>query len=243
MTNNVSFYLNQKLVQANESETIWDVAKKEDIDIPHLCHSDKIGYKADGNCRACVVEVKGEKSLVASCIRKPTQGIKVFTNNEKVKKSQNLVLELLLTDQPNSNTSRSKNNHFWKTLKKRNIKKSRFSQKKISSIPKIDNSHSAMTVDLNACIQCGLCIRACRDVQVNDVLGMSGRGNTSYPVFDLDKLMGDSSCVGCGECVQACPTGAIIESALLDENNNQTIYLIIKSKAYAHIVALGVRLL
>ena len=224
MTNNVSFYLNQKLVQASESETIWDVAKKEDIDIPHLCHSDKIGYKADGNCRACVVEVKGEKSLVASCIRKPTQGIKVFTNNEKVKKSQNLVLELLLTDQPNSNTSRSKNNHFWKTLKKRNIKKSRFSQKIISSIPKIDNSHSAMTVDLNACIQCGLCIRACRDVQVNDVLGMSGRGNTSYPVFDLDKLMGDSSCVGCGECVQACPTGAIIESALLDENNNQTIY-------------------
>src|SRR6056300_1146704 len=224
MTSNISFYLNDKLVEAIEGETIWDVAKREEVYVPHLCHSDKMGYKADGNCRACVVEIKGEKTLVASCIRKPTKGIEVLTNNKKVKKSQNLVLELLLADQPDSNIYRSRDNHFWKTLNLRNIKKSRFSQKPQNLTPKIDVSHPAMTVDLNACIQCGLCIRACRDVQVNDVLGMSGRGNNSYPVFDINKLMGDSTCVGCGECVQACPTGALIESALLDENNNQTIY-------------------
>ena len=81
-----------------------------------------------------------------------------------------------------------------------------------------------MTVSLDACIQCGLCIRACRDVQVNDVLGMSGRGADSYPVFDMNNPMGDSSCVGCGECVQACPTGALIETSLLDKNNDQTIF-------------------
>ena len=224
MTNKISFYLDDKLVEANQSETIWDIAKREDIYVPHLCHNDKIGYKADGNCRACVVEIEGEKSLAASCIRKPTQGIKVSTNNKKVIKSQNLVLELLLTDQPNSRVNRSENNQFRKTLKKRNIKESRFSCKDVSLIPKVDNSHPAMTVDLNACIQCGLCVRACRDVQVNDVLGMSGRGNNSYPIFDTDKLMGESSCVGCGECVQACPTGALIETTLLDENNNQTIH-------------------
>ena len=86
------------------------------------------------------------------------------------------------------------------------------------------NSHPAMTVALDACIQCGLCIRACRDVQVNDVLGMSGRGTNSYPVFDFDDLMGSSSCVGCGECVQACPTGALMETALLDNNNVQTVF-------------------
>ena len=224
MTSNISFYLNDKLVEAIEGETIWDVAKREEVYVPHLCHSDKMGYKADGNCRACVVEIKGEKTLVASCIRKPTQGIEVLTNNKKVKKSQNLVLELLLADQPDSNIYRSRNNHFWKTLNLRNIKKSRFSQKPQNLTPKIDVSHPAMTVDLNACIQCGLCIRACRDVQVNDVLGMSGRGNNSYPVFDINKLMGESSCVGCGECVQACPTGALIESSLLDDNYNQTIF-------------------
>ncbi|MDA0917333.1 MAG: formate dehydrogenase subunit alpha [Proteobacteria bacterium] len=224
MTSNISFYLNDKLVEAIEGETIWDVAKREEVYVPHLCHSDKMGYKADGNCRACVVEIKGEKTLVASCIRKPTQGIEVLTNNKKVKKSQNLVLELLLADQPDSNIYRSRDNHFWKTLNVRNIKKSRFSQKPQNLTPKIDVSHPAMTVDLNACIQCGLCIRACRDVQVNDVLGMSGRGNNSYPVFDINKLMGESSCVGCGECVQACPTGALIESSLLDDNYNQTIF-------------------
>ena len=81
-----------------------------------------------------------------------------------------------------------------------------------------------MTVALDACIQCGLCIRACRDVQVNDVLGMAGRGANSYPVFDFDDLMGSSSCVGCGECVQACPTGALMETALLDDNNVQTVF-------------------
>jgi formate dehydrogenase major subunit len=224
MISNISFYLNDKLVEAIEGETIWDVAKREEVYVPHLCHSDKMGYKADGNCRACVVEIKGEKTLVASCIRKPTQGIEVLTNNKKVKKSQNLVLELLLADQPDSNIYRSRDNHFWKTLNLRNIKKSRFSQKPKNLTPKIDVSHPAMTVDLNACIQCGLCIRACRDVQVNDVLGMSGRGNNSYPVFDINKLMGESSCVGCGECVQACPTGALIESSLLDDNYNQTIF-------------------
>ena len=224
MTSNISFYLNDKLVEAIEGETIWDVAKREEVYVPHLCHSDKMGYKADGNCRACVVEIKGEKTLVASCIRKPTQGIEVLTNNKKVKKSQNLVLELLLADQPDSNIYRSRDNHFWKTLNLRNIKKSRFSQKPQNLTPKIDVSHPAMTVDLNACIQCGLCVRACRDVQVNDVLGMSGRGNNSYPVFDINKLMGESSCVGCGECVQACPTGALIESSLLDDNYNQTIF-------------------
>ena len=224
MTSNISFYLNDKLVEAIEGETIWDVAKREEVYVPHLCHSDKMGYKADGNCRACVVEIKGEKTLVASCIRKPTQGIEVLTNNKKVKKSQNLVLELLLADQPDSNIYRSRDNHFWKTLNLRNIKKSRFSQKPQNLTPKIDVSHPAMTVDLNACIQCGLCIRACRDVQVNDVLGMSGRGNNSYPVFDINKLMGESSCVGCGECIQACPTGALIESSLLDDNYNQTIF-------------------
>ena len=81
-----------------------------------------------------------------------------------------------------------------------------------------------MTVSLDACIQCGLCVRACRDVQVNDVLGMSGRGAESYPVFDMNNPMGESSCVGCGECVQACPTGALIETSLLDKNNDQTIF-------------------
>ena len=224
MAEKVSFFLNGKPVIANNNETIWDVSKRHGKIIPHLCHSGKTGYKPDGNCRACVVEVKGEKVLTASCIRKPIDGMEVFTNNPKVEKSQKLVLELLLTDQPKIKQKTYQEDHFWNTLNIKQITSSRFTPKNSDTVPKTDNSHPAMTVALDACIQCGLCIRACRDVQVNDVLGMSGRGANSYPVFDTNALMGESSCVGCGECVQACPTGALIETSLVNDDNNQTVY-------------------
>jgi formate dehydrogenase major subunit len=84
-------------------------------------------------------------------------------------------------------------------------------------IPLLDNSHVAMSVNLDACIQCGLCVRACREVQVNDVIGMAGRGHDAYPTFDMADPMGDSTCVACGECVQACPTGALMPSTVVDE--------------------------
>ena len=74
-----------------------------------------------------------------------------------------------------------------------------------------------MSVNLDACIHCNLCVRACREVQVNDVIGMGMRGHSSKVIFDFDDPMGDSTCVSCGECVQACPTGALMESSLLNE--------------------------
>ena len=165
-----------------------------------------------------------EKVLTASCIRKPMDGMEVSTNNSKVERSQKLVLELLLTDQPKIKQKTYQEDHFWNTLNVKQITSSRFTPKNCDRVPKTDNSHPAMTVALDACIQCGLCIRACRDVQVNDVLGMSGRGANSYPVFDTNASMGESSCVGCGECVQACPTGALIETSLVNDDNNQTVY-------------------
>ncbi len=224
MNNKISFFINNRKVKANNNETIWSVSRREGIEIPHLCHNNKSGYKSDGNCRACVVQIQGEKTLTASCIRQPTQGMKVFTNTPKVENSQNLILELLLSDQPKNKHKNFQGNHFWNILNKKKINKSRFLKKNKDYVPNIDQSHPAMTVSLDACIQCGLCIRACRDVQVNDVLGMSGRGADSYPVFDMNNPMGESSCVGCGECVQACPTGALIETSLLDKNNDQTIF-------------------
>ena len=85
------------------------------------------------------------------------------------------------------------------------------------SLPSPDFSHPAMRVALDACIQCNLCVRACREVQVNDVIGMAYRGHGSSIVFDFDDPMGESTCVACGECVQACPTGALMEASLVDE--------------------------
>ena len=86
-------------------------------------------------------------------------------------------------------------------------------------MPAPDRSHVAMAVNLDACIHCNLCVRACREVQVNDVIGMAGRGHLEKIVFDFNDPMGASTCVACGECVQACPTGALMPATLVDENN------------------------
>ena len=153
MAEKVSFFLNGEPVIANNNDTIWDVSKRHGKIIPHLCHSGKTGYKPDGNCRACVVEVKGEKVLTASCIRKPIDGMEVFTNNPKVEKSQKLVLELLLTDQPKIKQKTYQEDHFWNTLNINQITSSRFTPKNSDTVPKTDNSHPAITVALDACIQ------------------------------------------------------------------------------------------
>ena len=121
----IKFFINGKAVTAKEDESIWEVSKSEGNFIPHLCHSNKSGYKADGNCRSCVVEIKGERTLAASCIRKPSNGMEVITNNDKVKKSQKLILELLLSDQPVKEKSHNQNSHFWEMIETNQISKTK----------------------------------------------------------------------------------------------------------------------
>ena len=122
---------------------------------------------------------------------------------------------MLLADQPKREISHDKNSNFWNWIDKIDLKDNRFPSK-TACAP--DVSHPSMSVNLDACIQCNLCVRACREVQVNDVIGMAYRGEHSKIVFDFDDPMGDSTCVACGECVQACPTGALMPSSVVDEN-------------------------
>ena len=212
------FFIDNLEVEASGNETIWQVAKRYGTTLPHLCYADKPGYRADGNCRACMVNIEGERVLAASCIRKPAEGMKVTTLDERSTKSREMVIELLVTDQPEKRNSHDPNSHFWNMAKKTKVDGSRFDKKIASDTPIADNSNNAMSVNLDACIHCNLCVRACREVQVNDVIGMGQRGHTSKIIFDFDDPMGDSTCVSCGECVQACPTGALMEANLLDEN-------------------------
>ena len=216
MSEQIRFTLDGQEVSAAPGETLWEVAKRHGTDIPYLCHKDQTGYRPDGNCRSCVVEVEGERVLAASCCRHPSNGMAVKTGSDRAKKSRRMVMELLLTDQPEQSRAHDASAHLWDMAAANDVQSSRFPKLEPDHIPLLDDSHVAMRVNLDACIQCGLCVRACRDVQVNDVIGMAGRGHQAYPVFDMDDPMGDSTCVACGECVQACPTGALMPATVVN---------------------------
>src|SRR6266702_1198654 len=101
----VKFTLDGREVEAIDGEPIWQVAKRQGVDIPYLCYSPEPGYRADGNCRACMVEIEGERVLAASCIRKPAAGMKVKSASDRAKASRKLVFELLAGDQPERATA------------------------------------------------------------------------------------------------------------------------------------------
>ncbi len=214
MTAKITFELDGRPVEAEPDETIWQVAQRHGTRIPHLCWHPAPGYRADGNCRACMVEVEGERVLAASCQRKAAAGMKVKTASERAKKSRQMVFELLMADQPEREESHDPKSSFWNWVDSMGIDaSSRFPR---DTRPPTDSTHTAIAVNLDACINCNLCVRACREVQANDVIGMAYRGHGSKVVFDFDNGMGHSTCVACGECVQVCPTGALMERSLLD---------------------------
>ena len=216
MSEKIEFVLDGKTVYADKGQSIWEVANRQGLKIPHLCHRPKPGYRPDGNCRAWMVEIGGERTLAASCIREPQPGMVVNSATLRAEAARKMVVEMLVTDQPQREEAHDKSSHFWDMVELIDVQESRLPRLEPDRVPILDDSHVAMSVSLDACIQCGLCVRACREVQVNDVIGMAGRGHNSYPTFDMADPMGSSTCVGCGECVQACPTGALMPSSVVD---------------------------
>ena len=219
MTDSIRFTLDGEEVEAERGMTIWEIANGRGLVIPHLCHKPAPGYRPDGNCRACMVEIEGERTLAASCIREPQEGMVVRTDTARAETARKMVVEMLLADQPERDVAHDKSSHLWEMAELNGVSESRMPKLEKDRIPLLDDSHVAMSVNLDACIQCGLCVRACREVQVNDVIGMSGRGHDAYPTFDFADPMGDSTCVACGECVQACPTGALMPSTVVDDQH------------------------
>lgn len=207
-------------VTASPGETLWQVAKRVGEVIPHLCFKDAAGYRSDGNCRACMVEIEGERVLAASCLRLAEEGMVVKSQaSTRAQNARTAVLEMLVADQPERETSPDSSSHFWKMADALAIDVGKVRAtlpERVQPNLAPDRSHKAMAVNLNACISCNLCVRACREVQVNDVIGLAHRGSNSKIVFDFDDPMGNSTCVACGECVQACPTGALMPSTLVD---------------------------
>ncbi|MBS9404757.1 formate dehydrogenase subunit alpha [Halomonas sp. TRM85114] len=220
-------------VTARPGETLWQVARRAGETIPHLCFKDAPDYRADGNCRVCMVEIEGERVLAASCLREARPGMVVKSaTSERARASRQGVMELLIADQPERDAGPDRSSHFWAMADQLAIDVAGVREwlpaREARDAPTVhhvarregslmhDGSHSAMSVNLDACIECNLCVRACREVQGNDVIGLAHRGAAAKVVFDFDDPMGASTCVACGECVQACPTGALMPATLVD---------------------------
>ena len=128
-TPGIAFELDDAQVTARPGETLWEVAQRTGMTIPHLCHRPQPGYRPDGNCRACMVEIEGERVLAASCIRKPTAGMKVKTQTDRAKTARRMVAELLLADQPAPAIAHDPESEFWKIAKREHLEKGRFASR------------------------------------------------------------------------------------------------------------------
>jgi len=184
-----------------------------DDKVPTLC--DDPNLAPYGACRVCSVEVAlvkdGPTRVVASCHTPVVEHQHIFTNNENLKTLRKNIVELVLTDHPMTCGTCEVNNNceLQKVANDLGISEHRYNNpKQHKGIPK-DTSHAYMRMNLDHCINCGRCVRACDEIQGSFVLTMSGRGFESRITTDNDMLFGDSSCVSCGACAHTCPTDAI----------------------------------
>ncbi len=202
-------------VTVPEGTTIWEAARQLGIDIPVLCHEPRL--RPVGVCRMCVVDI-GERVMAASCVRAATDGMNVVTGSEKIERCRKTLTELLLSDYPEASLRESTTGDDMLLALAREYDLDR----KATLLPSgdgrpTDMSSLVIAVDHAACILCDRCIRACNEIQHNDVIGRTGKGYSARISFDLNNPMGESTCVSCGECAAVCPTGALTNKILTVE--------------------------
>jgi formate dehydrogenase major subunit len=202
----VSLTIDGREVQVAEGTTIWQAAKDAGIEIPVLCHDER--YDPVGVCRMCVVDVGG-RVYAAACVRPCEDGMEVRTATPALERNRATLTQLLLSDQPevDPKETTTADNELLVLVR-------RYGLQRENGLPVghgrgTDDSNPVIAVNHDACILCDRCVRACDDIQGNDVIGRSGKGYTTRIAFDLNDPMGESTCVTCGECVAACPTGAL----------------------------------
>jgi formate dehydrogenase major subunit len=193
-----------------EGTTIWEAARSAGIEIPTLCHQP--GLSPVGVCRMCVVEIEGSRVMAAACTREAEPGMVVRSASQKVERCRGVLVDLLMSEQPAE--SRKQQTTGDDALLALSLQYTTRRALPSGQERPLDTSSKVIDVDHQACILCDRCIRACSDVQHNDVIGRTGKGYEARIAFDLDVAMGDSSCVSCGECVAACPTGALTNKPL-----------------------------
>ncbi|MBT6158092.1 MAG: formate dehydrogenase subunit alpha [Planctomycetaceae bacterium] len=220
---NVSVTIDGQEVSVPTGTTVWEAARQAGIEIPALCHSpdmDPVGV-----CRMCVVDVGG-RVLAASCMRECEEGMTVDASSAKIERHRRILTELLLSDHPTPcEKEQTTADCELEQLARRydlipkdegqpTTGDSQIRAPYSTDISSSDISSPVIAVDHAACILCDRCVRACDEIQLNDVIGRTGKGYTAQIGFDLNAPMGESTCVSCGECVAACPTGALINKPI-----------------------------
>ncbi len=209
----VSLTIDGRPVQVPEGTTLWEAAREIGIEIPVLCHSPRMAPV--GVCRICVVEL-GERVLAASCVRRSEEGMTVQSASPELEKHRRMLTRLLLSDQPERSAREEStgNDELLALARELEIGAIEFPDGGAGAPRGEDLSSPVIAVDHQACILCDRCIRACDDLQHNDVIGRTGKGYQARIAFDLDNPMGESTCVACGECMACCPTGALTNKGL-----------------------------
>ena len=221
MTDHFELSIDGRAVSVPRGTTLWEAARQMGVDIPALCHDPQMDPVAV--CRVCVVEVEGARVLPAACIRECEPGMVVRTDTARVQNSRKLVVELLMSDHP----SPCAKQRLSRSCELENLAGAYgVTQARLPATRKwngtdtrgehgLDSSSPVIAVDHSACIMCDRCIRGCDEIQVNEVIGRTGKGFESRIAFDTDRPMGESTCVACGECMARCPTGALTDKSLV----------------------------
>ena len=207
--NMVHLKINGIDVTAPEGSTVLEAARSVGIRIPTLCYLKDVNEI--GACRICVVEVKGARSLMASCVYPVSEGMEVQTNSEAVRHSRRLTLELILSNHRMEclTCSRSGNCELQQLAAEFGIDTVRYGSDKIP--PQIEDSALHLVRDNSKCILCRRCTAVCRKLQEVGVIGPNDRGFATHISCAFDRDLSEVDCVSCGQCIVACPTGALTE--------------------------------
>src|SRR5690348_11903624 len=212
----VSVTIDGNEVSVPEGTTIFDAARDAGVDIPVLCHNER--YDPVGVCRMCVVDTGG-RVFAAACVRPCEDGMEVKTSTPELERSRAVLTELLVSDQPpraeDPKDTTTRDNLLLGLADGFGVAQET-TELPCGSGRGTDSSNPVIDVNHDACILCDRCVRACDDIQGNDVIGRSGKGYDTHIAFDLSDPMGASSCVSCGECVASCPTGALTNKPIHD---------------------------
>ena len=206
----VTLKIDGKDVAGHDDQTVLDVARENNVDIPTMCFLE--GLSGWGACRMCLVEVVGSPRLVTACVTKVTEGMDIVTNSERLQKYRKMTVELMFAER----------NHICSVCVSNGACELQSMAQQVGvdhvhvayRYPKaeLDSSHDLFRLDQNRCILCTRCVRVCDEIEGAHTWDVMGRGIECEVITDLNTPWGESdTCTSCGKCVQVCPTGALVQ--------------------------------